>query len=277
MPSSKILTVLILCFGVIVSVWLFSEKSNRLSENLVQKNTEGSSVEPAININAEINDEWKKILTNVDTKQQKIIDLTKNNKTVDDDSTLTDQMSRDFLSQYLLTVKDGVEVTPEIADIIAKTTLALPEYNTSGVIYLKTNLNISTKKDSESLNQYKEDINDILQNVYFNVKNDPMVVLITALKKDSEEELKKLDPIILINKNTIKYLLGISVPEGAVNIHLDLINASSQILSDLESMRVVLSDPVRSFSALNKYPGNLNRYASVLSNLNIYLLNISKQ
>ncbi|TSC70558.1 MAG: hypothetical protein CEO12_279 [Parcubacteria group bacterium Gr01-1014_46] len=271
MPSNRTLAVLVLCLGIVVSVWLFSKKSTFTNQDVVLKNTQPVSVDSIIKIEGEKNDDWKKILVNVDPKNQKVIDLTKNNTVREDDTTLTDQMSRDFLSQYLMAVKEGIDVTPEVASQIAQNTLSLPGYKQGAVVYIKENLRVSTKTDPESMRIYREKINQAMISVYFNVKDDPIAIVVKALQEENENELKKFDPIITINKDAIKSLLDMEVPPSAVKVHLDLLNTSSLILSDLESMRVAISDPVKVFSAIGSYSTHISSFSTALSNMSLYL------
>lgn len=269
MPSNKIITIFIICIGIVISVWLFTR--NPSSTNLKSNTPEKIVVKPSINIEKPLNDDWKKILVSVDTKNQKTVDLTKNKSTSEEDTTLTDQMSRDFMSQYLMAVKEGIDVTPEVASKIARSTLSMSTYQPSSVVYIKENLKISPVSKSV-LNKYKENINQAVMSVYYSVKDEPTSILISALQTENEAELKRLDPIITINKLTIKSLLAMEVPESAVKVHLELLNASSLILSDLESMRVAISDPVKVFSAVGSYTTNLGKFKASLANLDLYLL-----
>ena len=157
MPSKKTISVSIVCLGIIVSVWLFAKQPTE--QGLVAKSENKGEVVPAIQIKEKTNDDWKKILTSIDQKNQKILDLTSKNKVnPQDDTTLTDQMSRDFLSQYLIAVKNGVDVTPEVAGQIAQKTLSLPEYKQSSVVYIIQNLKIVKKSDPVTVGKYKDKI-----------------------------------------------------------------------------------------------------------------------
>ncbi|KND48342.1 MAG: hypothetical protein AB198_02515 [Parcubacteria bacterium C7867-003] len=271
MPSNRTITIFIICFGVVTSVWLFAKESSPLVETPVAKDT-SVTVEPLIKIEKPLNDDWKKILVSVDPKTQKVTDLTKSAAPVEDDTTLTDQLSRDFLSQYLIAVKEGIEITPEVASQMAKSTLALPDYKQDSVIYIKENLKI-TKVGADEIIKYSEEINQATIAIYYSIKNDPMAIVIKSMQEENENELKKLDPIIAINKNTIKSLLSMQVPESAVKAHLDLLNSSAQILSDLEAMRVAVSDPVKVFPVIGSYSSHLSNFGASMANINLYLKN----
>ena len=95
MPSNKILTIFILCFGIVVSVWFVTAKRQSLSQNNAVNNNNGVKAEPAIAIKNTDYD-WKKILNDSAPKKQKVVDLTKTTAIGEEGTTLTDQMSRDF-------------------------------------------------------------------------------------------------------------------------------------------------------------------------------------
>ncbi len=271
MPSRKIVSVLIICVALVFSTWLFAKKSENSKNTLLGKKS-SVSAEPAIKIEGERNDDWKKILTSIDSKDKNFVDLTKKTANVDEDTTLTDQMSKDFLAQYLLSVKKGQDITPELAQTIAKNTLSLPDYKKHYVIYLRSNLRITSKTDKNTVTAYKNAVNTALKNVYFySIKDDPMVVMINAISTENEAELKKIDPLVALNKTFIKNMLAIEVPESAVEAHLAVLNSSSQVLSNLEAMRLAISDPVAAFSTLGNYAAYLNNFRLTLVNLDLYL------
>ncbi len=271
MPSNKILTVFILCFGIVISVFFITKKQQSLSQSNTLNKNDGIKAEPAIAIKNTDYD-WKKILTESAPKNQKVVDLTRTTAIGEEGTTLTDQMSRDFLSQYLITVKNGTEVTPEVASKIAQNTLSLPDYMPSSVVYIKENLKIVKKSDPVSIGKYRDSINQVLIPLYYSLKDDPMAILVNSLQTENEKELKKLDPIITINKDAIKKLLEIEVPEGAIGFHLNLLNASAKTLSDLEAMRVAISDPVKVFSVVGSYSQNMVNFGNSVVNMNEYLL-----
>lgn len=256
MPDKKVLTILIICFGLVVSVWLMSDKIGQKATQVAKKDS--VSAEPAILTNENTNADWKKMLTAVDSKSVNFTDLTKNVALPEDD-TITDQISRDILTQYMLSAKNGVSVTPEVAKNIADMTLTMPQYKSESVVYLVENLNI-VKNDTEILKKYKTSLNQAIMPVYYDISNDPMEIMLVAIQTDSEKDIKKLDPIIKINEDLVKNLKNMPVPEKLTVLHLNLLNESSAILHVLKSMRTVVTDPIKGFTVLGEYPNHLNAF-----------------
>src|SRR3989338_1776490 len=68
----------------------------------------------------------------------------------------------------------------------------------------------------------------------------------------------------------IANLLIIEAPSDAIKMHLDLLNAYSNILSNLEAMRATFTDPIRSLSGINQYEQHLRDLKSVIVNISAY-------
>ena len=155
--KNKIYITLIICFGIVVSVWLFQRKPNKIVSN--QKEIISISTENYRNIPENTGNDWKKILVNMDPKNQTVTDLTKNNPDAFDPTSLTGQLAKDYFSQYLLAKKGGQAITPEVTDAIVQNVIANPEYTqTTSVVYLKSNLNISSNAETNTIKKYKSEM-----------------------------------------------------------------------------------------------------------------------
>lgn len=270
MPSRKILFVLIISFGIVTSTYLFSKTSNK-SFFLTQK-TNKISANSYIKIDKNENSNWEKILTTIDSSKNTTTILTNDNIDTFEETTLTAQMSRDFLSQYLLSIKNGSLTTEQLSQIITNV-LSVPQYTTTvGPKYVALNLNITLKSGSNIDLIYKNRLNSILKERSLQIKDDPMVILKEAVTTENESKMAKLDPIILTTKGLLTDLLNIEVPKKAVNVHLELVNAVSNLLSDLESLRVVFSDPIRSLTAISVYESHVLDFKKATENIRVYFI-----
>lgn len=269
MPSKKIFIYIIICASAVISVWLLTRKVNT-AEQAVTKLRENSIIVEKPEI-IESSDDWKKILTKVSTSTKTFVDVTK--KQSFDSTTLTAQMSKDFLSQYLLLKKGGRDITIEQAQKIADNVMTVPEYtNSTGARYISSNLHITKKSDKETLNTYKITVNYILRNRSLQVKEGPVAIVTSAMQKESQTEISKLDPIILTAKSMITDLLSVEVPESGVNVHLDLVNSVSSLEANIEAMRSSLSDPVKAMAGVSSYNQNILNFTSALKNMNLYFI-----
>jgi hypothetical protein len=256
----------------VVSTWLIFRNTS-YNSSLLSKNSDSTlSVGVYRNIDENTNDDWKKMLTSLDKQSDVYTDLTKNKSETPEDTTLTAQMAKDVFSNYMLTTKTGETFTSDTADQVVNNVLSLPEYtSTQGAVYIGSNLHV-VGNDKSSISSYKTTFNKVLGVRLIEVQNvdDPIEVMTVALQTESESYLSKIDPIIKANKGFISDLLAMNVPSSAVKAHLGVLNASSNILADLEGMRAVLVDPVKSLTVIGQYNAHLNKLMTSLGDVNNY-------
>lgn len=268
MPSNKIFVALILCASAVTSVWLVLRPRGEVASFPNQSGT-AVSAEPLINIQ-NTNDEWKKILTTVNPGDDKITKPIRTSDSSFDDTTLTAQLAKDFLSQYLLLKKSGKTVTPDDAQNITNNALSQPQYTqTTGAVYTRANLHISQSTDISTVRKYYEDVKAILAKVPKN-DDDPALIVQDALKQDNAKTLEKIDPIIVTVKYLVSSFINVQVPSDAVAVHLGFLNATSNILSNLEGMRATFTDPVKSFAGTAQYAEHLTTFTEAQKNMQGY-------
>ncbi len=270
MPSNKIVTIFIICIAIIASTWLLSRTPNEAalsSENA----TSTLSVSSYKNIGANTNDEWKKILVNIDQKRQPVTDLTKNNPNAFDDTSLTGQMARDYFSQYLLAKKGGQDLTPEATSEIVQNVLSNPDYTrTKAPVYIRSNLNISQNANPDTVKKYKDALTKNVTQKIAHLQESPVTAIKSATKSGNESASSKLDPLISTGKEIIQSLIEMEVPADVAIMHLYLLNSSSVVLSDLEALRVMLTDPVRSLTVAQQFANDMLEFQTSLNNINAY-------
>jgi hypothetical protein len=270
MPSNKILTTIVICLGLIVSVWLIQ----KVPAGTV-KNTAINSVTSAKNTINDDNYDWKSTLETISKSDQKVLDVTKNSNNEFDDSTLTAQIAKDFFSQYLLAKKGGVDITAIEVQQIASNVLSNQQYIVSrGVLYNENNLKIVNSSDSRTMLAYKSAMVTSIRKGFESLKRDPSGIVVVAINTKDASRLSGLDPIISANKVIISDFLSIQVPKGAVSVHLTLLNALSNTLEDLESMRSLFDDPLKGFGAIKFYDTHTTEFINSLNSMSAYLVKI---
>lgn len=266
---NNIYAVLVICLGLIVSVWLTQRADSKPKS---QKNV---SVDVIEETNTPQNDEWKKLLTSVKfTEDGSAYSSISENEGVFDESTLTARLARDIFSRYLLISKSGQAVSPEQADTIANQVLSMPEYTEAsrGAVYVASNLKVVGKSDQDSIKKYGDTLNNIIIKRLAETKStEPILTIVNdAISKEDEQNLVKLNPYIKANKAVISDLLAMPVPSDLVDLHLRILNASSNILADIEGMRQTYTDPVKAFTSINQYAPHLNDFQVAMDDLNSY-------
>ena len=277
MPSRKTIVVLILCIAAITSTWLLLRMPVSVSDS--NQNTSAisaSSYENSSTTEEASNADWQKILVNVNPADQSSTatnDTPIENSSTFDETTLTAQMSRDIFSRYLSIANQGQDIPPQAALQIVNTTLATPQYaDITGAVYVKTNLNIVAGTDKDTVKKYYLTFNLSIANRIKEIKtpDDPMAIVDKATQTNDQNEITNLDSIIEANKGVVSDLLKMEVPSDATTLHLAVLNSSSNILSDLESMRQVFSDPVKSLSGIKQYSGDINTFVDALGKIQVY-------
>lgn len=266
MPSRKIISILIVCLSIVLSIWFLSKNENGVISAIKTNSVVGVSDE----LRSYSKDDWKKILISMEQGTTTIL-TGQETSVYPDEGTQTDLLSRDFMAQYLLLKQGGAEITAEQAIQIAKNTLSSEEYTqTTGVKYKDSDLNINPKTSKEIVQIYMNSINlSLINRSPKNLENE-LVILDKAVKSNKETDLAKLDPIIIGYRGLISDFLQISVPSDAVKIHLDFLNAMSNVLSNIEAMRQTFSDPVRSLAGASQYKQHAFDLSLALQRLNEY-------
>ncbi len=272
MPSRKVITTTILCLSAVVSIWLIQ----RTPTGILKQTTKNTvSVVPFDENIENTNTDWKKLLVSIDKKPSPIEDLTKNNDSEFDDTTVTAQMSRDFMSQYLLLKKGGRELTQEDLNRISMNVISSPQYNKiDAPVYLTKNLHISQNNDIYSLRKYRDSINLILKNRSLEIKNNPLMVLNASMKTNDSSLLDRLNIIVDASNGLIHDFLAVEVPSSAVNVHLSLMNSVSNIAITTESMKELYNDPVKAMIGLSQYNTYIASFQKSLTSINSYLAGI---
>lgn len=265
-PTKKIVPVLIVCIGVVVSVFLFSKTGN-----LQTSINTGSATSTSVNIPKLYDSgDWQKILSSVDTGTTTILTNQKTN-TYEGEGTETDQMAKDFLAQYLSLKQGGATITDDQINAIVENILSSPEYTkATGVEYTANDLHITSQTDKETVRKYMSDGSNILTKNSNKGYGDVLAILEEAINSNDESVLAKLDPIITNYKNIISGSLNLSVPKDAVSVHLAMLNAVSNVLSNIEAMRVTFSDPVKSFAGMSQYKLHMVDFETAMNNLGTY-------
>jgi hypothetical protein len=251
MPSKKTIVVFIICMGIIMSILLLTKNT---PIKIIGENTNPVTDVSGSELNGNNQNDWQKILVGMDNGTTTV--LTNQNTTTPypNEGTQTDQMAKDFFAQYLLLKQGGTKVTPEQAAQIAQNTLSSPQYTKSvGVQYTADNLHIIQQTSKDVAKKYMDDGLAIFTKYSNQNYQNELTILNNAIKSGKDSDFAKLDPIIANYKGMISDSLEINVPKDAVELHLAILNSISNILANVEAMRVTLTDPVRSFAGVSQY------------------------
>ncbi len=271
MPSSKTLSIIILCGATVLSIWLINK--NNLAKGSLNPVAGIESTASFVPDNFQSNDDWKSMIATVNATKEVAPSL--RNTEIPEDTTVTNQFSIDFMSQYILQKGSGQPLDNASINNIATNILSNPQYlKSEGAVYVKENLNIDSSFGQNSRSQYKQIVFQSIKNGFAKVKVEPYLILKEAIDLNDERILTALDPIILANKTVISDMLKVTVPKAAVTIHLNLMNALSDMLADTESMRVFFADPTRGLGGVTNYQEHMSTFIKAVTTMNKYLASI---
>ncbi len=274
MPSKKVLAILIVCISLIGSAWLISSTPSLEEIKNSQKETVINNVSASAykQLTDDKNEDWKKLLNTVDTKNQQVEKVIKTDEDSFEETSITAKLSKDLMSKYLALKGSGKTITPEDLNSITGSVLNNPEYTTSkGAKYITSNLKIISGEDPDSIITYKAGIKAIGKKAFSHLKEDPYITIAKTMQSSSPDQLRALDPIIEGIKLAIKELLNISVPKEAVVLHLNFLNSFSKILTDLESIRLLFDDPVKSLSGIKQYDDDKLEFMKNINEMSEYV------
>jgi hypothetical protein len=300
MTHQKVLVTLIICIGIICSVFVISRTGNS------QTNTEkDASTQQNIDLLATIDKtsdadtdedglkDWEESLigTNPQSKDTDADGTTDgdevtqnrdprkkgpNDKTVAQnivveasitDETLTDRVSRDFFSRYLIAKQQNKDITPEEASLIAQQVVAnIPAFIETKV-YGTKDISITSNDSEQTRLTYAKQISDILVNNSPQFTENSLEIVGRIIQNPIESDRKKLATILASYKTILSKTLAIPVPSRVVPEHLVYINALSSIYSNLAEIEQLSNDPIRGYVAYSHYSNFLIKISIAFENL----------
>lgn len=266
MPSKKIFVILIICVGVIISAMILKwqigiKKVDTPNQDLYASVPENN--DPNANLK-----NWQAVLSKISSTT---VTTTSDGVATEGEGTLTDKMAEDFFGQYLILTQNGNEVTESEANQIAQNTISGSDYVLAqGTVYSKKDLKLENTVNSTTKDIYSSALYNSIQKRSPKNSENELDIFSRAVQTESKTELQKLDPIIAAYKGIISDMLTMKVPADAVNLHLELLNAESNILANIQAMRQLFTDPVLSLSGVKQYEDNVVTMSLAIKKFGVY-------
>ena len=166
-------------------------------------------------------------------------------------TTLTGQMSIEFLQNYIASKNNGPfgntkeEVVSEAVDTLSEGSVQ-ELYDTPDITILETWTDEDVKNYANAM------AGAVLINNVDGVDQE-LNILHDALVRGNIERIDELKTIVNIYKKTLDDSVGIPVPAHFVKYHLDLINSYSALHRDVEAMSFATSDPAITLMRFKRY------------------------
>lgn len=260
---NKTYVVLVICIAVIVSVWL-------IQRSIPEKKSTNTVIE-TYQIEDTADESWKGTLTSIKFSDPDISKTpSQDDPNAFDETSLTGQMARDLFSRYLLTIKDNP--TQENLDKISNSILSSENYSKiSGVIYTINNINISPSNTSANVKRYGDSLNKIIVGEMMSTqKADPLpTILLESIQSENKKRLSDLEIYVKAFKNITTGLLNMPVPSDFSQLHLELLNSSSAVYTDLKAMSEFLDDPIKGIISVKQYSDDLVLMETIQEKINV--------
>lgn len=190
------------------------------------------------------------------------------------EQTVTGQFAKEFFADYIALRQQGQELDEDSKNFLINNTInSLSNKLTSTRQYSISDILTSEDISSAAIKQYGNEMGAIIIEHSTDKDNDnegEVVILRRALENNDAEELKKLDPIILVYRNILRDMLNTIVPQNASSAHLSLVNGVVAIADTIEGMRATFYDPVVALSSAAVYHENVQKLFDGFQDLDKY-------
>ncbi len=166
--------------------------------------------------------------------------------------TATDIVARDLFAKYLAVKQGGGKLDSKTEEELIQSVLTSTDLTPRYRMYTEGEIIIGPDDSTSTIREYGNMVGEIMKRNTVSNTN-PILIMQTALDKNDPNTLKQLDEKIIANKKVISDVLKLKVPPSALMIHKDFINASSNAVETLTSMKNVFTDPITAIFATSNF------------------------
>lgn len=166
--------------------------------------------------------------------------------------TATDIVARDLFAKYLAVKQGGGKLDSKTEEELIQSVLTSTDLTPKYRMYTEGEIIIGPDDSTSTIREYGNMVGEIMKRNTVSNTN-PILIMQTALDKNDPNTLKQLDEKIIANKKVISDVLKLKVPPSALMIHKDFINASSNAVETLTSMKNVFTDPITAIFATSNF------------------------
>jgi hypothetical protein len=165
---------------------------------------------------------------------------------------MTDQLSRTLLSQYISVKGNQTLSTSDKQDIVDTATTIATQILGVSAKYSISDIKTFNNINPVTLKNYGNKLADGAKNTLAPMKQE-LSILAKAITDDKGSSLKDLDKNIQLYEIIIQNYLNISAPIEIASLHLDIINNLNVIKDSVEKMKLLFSDTVQAITGISNY------------------------
>jgi hypothetical protein len=268
-PSSKNFILLVIAIVIIIGAFLISEYENRVAiaqENSSDQTSDQNSqneltlaTTTMYNTSIAYQGNWQKALsTAFGTSSAWSNGSAIGSNSLSDPAevalTPTDMFGEDFLSKYAQYEQAGADLTdPDTQQQLIGQVMADGTYIPTPKTYDISNLKLSPDNSITAITAYSASLQTTFENDLGPTQQDELTIVQDSLDNNDPSILKQLIPIIAKYNLLIKDLLAVHVPGSMANMHINLINALSELLFADQGFTQTYTDGLTSIQGLSQY------------------------
>ena len=165
------------------------------------------------------------------------------------------KMAQNYFGQYLVLSQNGNQITQSDADQIAQNAISSSDLVIQAKLYTTKDINVKPT-NTQNISVYFNALGTSFSNNDVIIQQSELDILNRAVVSEKKSDIDKLDPIILGYKQILADLQKMSVPSEAVNLHLELLNNTNIVATDVENMKSTLSDPIKGLIGIKRFQGD---------------------
>ncbi|OHB14892.1 MAG: hypothetical protein A2431_02905 [Candidatus Zambryskibacteria bacterium RIFOXYC1_FULL_39_10] len=262
LPSKKVLSVFIITAALVVAIIIaFGKDKSSTAINFASDLIAGEKLTIPENQN------WQDELTNVVPSTNQVAtkeDLSENG--------VTDTVATTLISNYIALKQNG-SLTGESAQKLIDQTIEYVEKNSSQTALIsESGLNIVSDNGKTSISQYGENLGMIFKTNKPKVVRNEMEIITQIVESKDSNKMSDLNTIIAVYEKILAELIKMPVPKTFVKAHLDMTNGVKGMIMALTEIKTVLSDPVKSLSAMELYQEGSTIFIQAKQATNIFII-----
>lgn len=193
------------------------------------------------------------------------------NPSIESDLTDTDKFSRELFAKYVSEKQNGgLGTTTDYTSFF----LNYLSNNEKGDVPIYKDSDFKTIPETgDSLRAYGNNFGKIISDSAKQFPGNELQILDDAISANDSKKLDALDNPIKRYTAIRDALLSMNVPEGILPIHEKMANLLNLMISGIQNMKLVLSDPVKAMNGVSLYPDALGYFVDAIKNLHDYFIN----
>ena len=186
-------------------------------------------------------------------------------KAADKPLTLTDQLSRDFFSQFINLKQANLTGNADIVNQTMGNMLSTDLNPIKPRTYSAADITVATASDAQSLGTFGAKVADIIGS--YAATTSELAIMQNFLSGNNPATLDQFQPIMAEHRRILAGLLSLPVPRLLMGDDLELINGMSTLEAGSESLRATNIDSVKGLVGASLHADGAQSVADALSNM----------